>query len=125
MPVTITRMAVPLLELRGIVKSLGGARALRGVDFALQPGEVHALLGENGAGKSSLIKVVAGAHQPDAGSISILGAAISHLSPSRARALGIGCIYQQPALFPDLTVMENIALRLDRASPWGRVRWST
>src|SRR4051812_30381621 len=98
--------AAPLLELRQLAKSFGGARALRGVDFDLQPGEVHALLGENGAGKSTLIKIVTGAHQPDGGSIAVGGQMVSHLTPAASHALGIACIYQQPALFPDLTVAE-------------------
>jgi len=112
----------PLLQLRNVTKSFGAVRALRGVSFALQPGEVHALLGRNGAGKSTLIKVITGAHAPDDGTIEVGGRAISHLSPNKARALGIACIYQQPALFPDLSVAENIALRLERTSPLHRVR---
>ena len=105
--------SAPLLELHQLVKNYGGVRALRGVDFNLQAGEVHALLGENGAGKSTLIKVVTGAHQPNGGSITLAGQVVSDLTPSTARALGIACIYQQPALFPDLTVAENLALRLE------------
>src|SRR5436305_4055751 len=101
--------AAPLLELRQLAKSFGGARALRGVDFELHAGEVHALLGENGAGKSTLIKIVTGAHQPDSGTITVGGTPVSHFNPATAHALGIACIYQQPALFPDLTVAENIA----------------
>ncbi|MSU64990.1 MAG: sugar ABC transporter ATP-binding protein [Opitutus sp.] len=118
-------MVPPLLELRALTKSFGGARALRGVDFDLHAGEVHALLGENGAGKSTLIKIVTGAHQPDGGTICIAGEGVTHLTPARAHALGIACIYQQPALFPDLTVMENIALRLDAGMPLHRVDWAT
>lgn len=113
----------PLLQLDRITKSFGAVRALRGVSFALEPGEVHALLGENGAGKSTLIKVITGAHAPDGGTIAVGGEAIAHLSPARARALGIACIYQQPALFPDLSVAENIALRLEKTSPGHLVRW--
>ena len=116
--------AAPLLALRGIAKSFAGVRALRGVDFDLQAGEVHALLGENGAGKSTLIKVVTGAHQPDGGSIEILGQKIEHLSPALTRHYGIACIYQQPALFPDLTVAENIGLRLEPSKPLRRVDWA-
>jgi rhamnose transport system ATP-binding protein len=116
--------AAPLLELRQLAKSFGGARALRGVDFDLQAGEVHALLGENGAGKSTLIKIVTGAHQPDSGTIGVAGQPVSHLTPAAAHALGIACIYQQPALFPDLTVAENIALRLEPASALRPVKWS-
>ena len=100
-----------------------GARALRGVDFELRAGEVHALLGENGAGKSTLIKIVTGAHQPDAGVIRVAGREVSGLDPAAARRLGIACIYQQPALFPDLTVAENIGLRLDPGHALRRVGW--
>jgi rhamnose transport system ATP-binding protein len=114
----------PLLQLSNLTKSFGAVRALRGVSFALQPGEVHALLGENGAGKSTLIKVITGAHAPDEGTIEIGGEVIAHLSPAKARTLGIACIYQQPALFPDLSVAENIALRLERTSPSHVVRWA-
>jgi rhamnose transport system ATP-binding protein len=114
----------PLLQLNQVTKSFGAVRALRGVSFALQPGEVHALLGENGAGKSTLIKVITGAHAPDDGDIQIEGQKIAHLTPARARTLGIACIYQQPALFPDLSVAENIALRLEKTSPAHGVRWA-
>jgi len=114
----------PLLELRQLVKNYGGVRALRGVDFDLRAGEVHALLGENGAGKSTLIKVVTGAHAPNGGTITLAGQTVSGLTPATARALGIACIYQQPALFPDLTVAENLALRLNVPSPAARMRWS-
>ena len=114
-----------LLELRRLTKSFGGARALRGIDFDLNAGEVHALLGENGAGKSTLIKIVTGAHRPDDGTITVAGRLVADLSPAAARALGIACIYQQPALFPDLTVAENIALRLEPGTALRRVRWQT
>jgi rhamnose transport system ATP-binding protein len=115
--------AAPLLALRQIAKSFAGVRALRGVDFDLQAGEVHALLGENGAGKSTLIKVVTGAHQPDRGAMEINGQRVEQLSPALAHGLGIACIYQQPALFPDLTVAENIGLRLEPARALRRVDW--
>ena len=115
--------SVPLLTLRRVAKSFGGVRALRGVDFDLQAGEVHALLGENGAGKSTLIKVITGAHRPDAGEITVAGRTVSGLTPALAQQLGIACIYQQPALFPDLTVAENIGLRLEAASVARRIDW--
>ena len=111
-----------LLQLSDIRKSFGAVRALKGVSFELQPGEVHALLGENGAGKSTLIKVITGAHQPDGGTLVVGGETVSHLSPSKARELGIACIYQQPALFPDLSVAENIGLRLKKSGPFSRIR---
>jgi rhamnose transport system ATP-binding protein len=116
-------MDVPLLQLAEVRKSFGAVRALKGVSFDLRAGEVHALLGENGAGKSTLIKVITGAHQPDSGTIVINGEARAHLTPAVAHQLGIACIYQQPALFPDLTVAENIALRLEPASAFRRVNW--
>ena len=81
------------------------------------------MLGENGAGKSTLIKIITGAHQPDGGSIEIQGRRVPHLTPAATHKLGIACIYQQPALFPDLTVAENIGLRLEPARPTRRVDW--
>ena len=116
-------MSASLLRLDAISKSFAGVRALDLVSFDLQPGEVHALLGENGAGKSTLIKVITGAHQPDAGTIEIAGARVEQLSPRIAHRLGIAAIYQQPALFPHLSVAENIALALEPTAPFRRVRW--
>jgi rhamnose transport system ATP-binding protein len=113
-----------LLQLTSVRKSFGAVRALKGVSFELQPGEVHALLGENGAGKSTLIKIITGAHQPDDGTLIVAGEEVSHLTPSKARELGIACIYQQPALFPDLSVAENIGLRLKKTGAFSRVRWA-
>src|SRR5213594_2740992 len=117
-------MTAPLLQLTAVTKSFGAVRALKGVSFDLWAGEVHALVGENGAGKSTLIKVVTGAHQPDGGTIELAGQPAHHLTPTAAHKLGIACIYQQPALFPDLTVAENIAVRLEPASAIRRVQWS-
>ena len=116
--------APPLLQLREIAKSFQAVRALKGVSFDLRRGEVHALLGENGAGKSTLIKVITGAHQPDSGTIEIEGKPVSRLDPATARAMGIAAIYQQPALFPDLSVAENIALGLETPSAASRIAWS-
>ncbi len=113
----------PLLELTDVTKSFGAVRALRGVSLTVHAGEVHALLGENGAGKSTLIKVVTGAHAPDSGTIRIGGREVRHLTPATAHRMGIACIYQQPALFPDLTVAENLALRLEPPAPLRRVDW--
>lgn len=100
-------------------------RALKGVSFGLETGEVHALLGENGAGKSTLIKVITGAHRADGGTMEINGEEVSELTPATARELGIACIYQQPALFPDLSVAENIGLRLEKTGFFTRVKWAT
>jgi rhamnose transport system ATP-binding protein len=116
-------MSAPLLRLIEIDKSFDGAHALKTVSLDLLPGEVHALVGENGAGKSTLVKVITGAVLPDAGEIEISGNPVSHLSPAMARQLGVVCIYQHPALFPDLTVAENIGLRVERPAPFGRFDW--
>jgi rhamnose transport system ATP-binding protein len=112
-----------LLRLSGISKAFAAVRALRGVSFELEASEVHALVGENGAGKSTLIKIITGAHAPDEGTVEVQGRSIAENDPVRARALGIAAIYQQPALFPDLTVAENIALGLEPGGAWQRVRW--
>jgi rhamnose transport system ATP-binding protein len=113
----------PVLRLTSIAKSFGGVHALKGVSFELMAGEVHALVGENGAGKSTLIKVITGAHLADAGTLEVNGQAIAHNSPNIAKKLGIGAIYQQPALFPDLTVAENIAIGLEERGAWRTVSW--
>src|SRR5678816_3356149 len=99
-----------LLELRGIKKSFGGVRALRGVSFDLRAGEIHALLGENGAGKSTLIKTLGGIHTPDEGEIFIDGRPAHIASPSAAGKLGIRVIHQELALAPNLSVAENLFL---------------
>src|SRR4029078_4983712 len=101
----------PLLAVSGVTKAFAGVQALRGVSFDLLPGEIHALVGENGAGKSTLIKVGTGAHRPDTGSGEIGGRRVDHNSPLLSRSLGIAAIYQQPALFPELTVAEDMAMR--------------
>jgi rhamnose transport system ATP-binding protein len=113
-----------LIKLTGITKSFGGVHALKGVSLELDAGEVHALIGENGAGKSTLIKVITGAHAPDEGILEIQGQRLERIDPAGARSLGIAAIYQQPALFPDLTVAENIALGLERCGPLRKVRWN-
>lgn len=115
---------VQSLKLTAISKAFTGVQALQAVSFELHAGEVHALVGENGAGKSTLIKIITGAHQPDAGSVEVRGEGVTDNDPVRSRNLGIAAIYQQPALFPDLTVAENIALGLEPVGAWRRVRWS-
>jgi rhamnose transport system ATP-binding protein len=93
------------------------------VSFDLNAGEVHALVGENGAGKSTLIRIMTGAEQPDAGTLSVAGRDVPHMTPVLARSLGIAVIYQQPSLFPHLTVAENLALALETGGVWRRVDW--
>jgi rhamnose transport system ATP-binding protein len=114
-----------LLQLTNVAKNFGAVRALKGVSFELNAGEIHALLGENGAGKSTLIKIITGAHRPDSGSIHIDGREVKNLTPAAAHRLGIACIYQQPALFPDLSVAENIGMRLESVRAFRRVDWKS
>jgi ribose transport system ATP-binding protein len=105
-----------LLSVRGIVKTFPGVRALDGVDFDVEPGEVHCLLGQNGAGKSTLIKVLAGAHRPDAGEITWQGEQVTLASPVAALRLGIATMYQELDLVPGLSVADNIFLGRELAT---------
>ncbi len=98
----------PVLELRHAAKSFGAVRALIDGSVDLRAGEVHALLGENGAGKSTLVKILAGVHQPDSGTLKVNGQEVTLHGPAAAKAAGIAVIYQEPTLFPDLTVAENM-----------------
>src|SRR3954471_4445486 len=112
-----------LLSARNIEKSYAGVHALRAASFELRAGEVHALIGENGAGKSTLIKIITGAVEPDSGEITLDGTLVAQNSPAIAKQLGIAAIYQQPALFPELSVAENIAIGLEESSWLSRVDW--
>jgi len=98
----------PVLALGHAAKSFGAVRALVDGSVELRAGEVHALLGENGAGKSTLVKVLAGVYQPDSGTLTVAGREVTLHGPAAARAAGIAVIYQEPTLFPDLTVAENM-----------------
>ena len=98
------------LQMRGISKSFPGVKALRAVDLEVRKGEVHAIVGENGAGKSTLMKILAGVYNPDEGSIEIMGKRVGVMTPREAHELGIGMIYQELNLVPDLSVAENISL---------------
>src|SRR6266481_2752077 len=97
-----------VLEIRGISKRFGPIQALDDVSLKLQAGEIHALLGENGAGKSTLIKIMTGVEQPDAGELHVDGRLVRVGSAIEAQALGIAAVYQEPMIFPDLSVAENI-----------------
>ncbi|MQA85865.1 MAG: ATP-binding cassette domain-containing protein [Streptosporangiales bacterium] len=99
-----------LLDVRTVRKTYPGAVALGGVDFAVEPGEVHALLGENGAGKSTLMKVIAGSVTPDAGQIDVDGRRLPLGSPQVAREHGVAIVYQELSLVPSLSVGENVLL---------------
>src|SRR3954470_7488938 len=110
-------MTAPLLEMTGIVKEFPGVRALDGVDLEVRAGEVHCLLGQNGAGESTLIKVLSGAHRHDAGDIVWQGGDHPQLgSPTAAMRLGIATIYQELDLVDGLSVAMNIYLGHERAS---------
>ncbi|MBM9400698.1 sugar ABC transporter ATP-binding protein [Gluconacetobacter azotocaptans] len=110
------------LELRGIVKSFGGVRALKGVDAVIAAGRTLVLLGENGAGKSTLIKTLTGAVRPDEGEILIDGTPVVLRDPMHARALGITAVYQEPMIFPHLSVLENIFAGCEITDRFGRVQ---
>jgi rhamnose transport system ATP-binding protein len=106
----VNQSTTPLLELRDASKSYGAVRALRSADLALRPAEVRALVGENGAGKSTMVKTLAGVVRPDDGSILVDGEETTFHGPLDARNVGIAVIYQEPTLFPDLSVAENVVM---------------
>ncbi|MDR2476287.1 MAG: sugar ABC transporter ATP-binding protein [Treponema sp.] len=115
-----------ILELRNVSKTFPGVKALDGVHFELKPGEIHALMGENGAGKSTFIKIITGVYQPDSGEIVINGENAFIKSPLDAQALGIAAIYQHVTCFPDITAAENIFMGHEKTSkPFGRIDWKT
>lgn len=98
----------PILQMRGAKKAFGGVQALDEAELTLYPGEIHALLGENGAGKSTLLKALSGVHKIDSGTITLNGKAFEQGSTRLAREQGVAVIYQEPSLFPDLTLAENV-----------------
>ena len=114
-----------LMEMRGIVKTFQGTRAVDGVDFSCTRGEIHGLVGENGAGKSTLMKVLAGIHSPDAGTIFLHGIERRFAGYSEARSAGIGIVYQELSLLPELTVAENIVMGAWPRSAGGLLDWDT
>jgi rhamnose transport system ATP-binding protein len=114
----------PLVSARGVSKSFAGVSVLRDVDLDLAGGEIHALLGENGAGKSTFAKLLAGVHRPTSGSIALNGTVVDIASPLAAQALGITLIHQEPISFPDLSVAENLVLGRNGGGPLARVPWA-
>ncbi len=116
--------APPLLELRGVSKSFGGVAALQDVDFALRRGEVHGLVGENGAGKSTTMKIIAGVHHEFAGEMLIEGRPVRLRSPREALDAGIGMVHQELSVAPDLTVAENVFLGAQPLTRFGTVDWA-
>ena len=105
-----------VLKISNVSKSFGAIHALRGVDFELRRGEVHAIAGENGAGTSTLMNIIDGILRPDGGEIFLNGEPIEITSPARAQELGIGFVHQEIALCPDATVAENIFMAEINAS---------
>ena len=101
-------VAQPVLALRDVSKSFGQTRALSGMSLELFPGEVHAIVGENGAGKSTMIKIMTGVFAPTTGTVEVDGKPVSFEGTRVARLAGVAAIYQEPMVFPDLDVAENI-----------------
>jgi ribose transport system ATP-binding protein len=115
----------PVIEVQGITKRFPGVVALDGVSIVVRPREIVGLVGQNGSGKSTLLKILAGIYQPDGGEIRVAGKPITFHSPSQAREIGVGMVFQEQSLLPNLTVAENIALGAEtiRKSSRGFYRW--
>jgi len=111
------------VSLRDISKRFAATQALDSVSIELRPAEVHGLVGENGAGKSTLVKILAGIHAPDSGSIVLDGDPIALHGPAHARSLGIAVVHQEPRLFPDLTVAENVFIGHAPTGRLGSIAW--
>ena len=116
-------MSQSLLKAEHIKISFGNVHALRDLSLEILPGEIHCLAGENGCGKSTIIKIISGVYQRDGGTIEFNGQKIDKISPIDAINLGIQVIYQDFALFPNLTVAENLALNTELASRKKTVSW--
>ncbi|MCJ8510254.1 sugar ABC transporter ATP-binding protein [Rhizobium lemnae] len=114
----------PYVRLVDVSKSFGSVRVLKDIAFDVRPGEIHALLGENGAGKSTMIKILSGLHQPDGGVLEIEGQSVRFASARDANAAGIATVYQELLLFPDLTVAENIFLGHYPRKAMGCIDWA-
>ncbi|MCC6944381.1 MAG: sugar ABC transporter ATP-binding protein [Thermomicrobiales bacterium] len=119
-----TTTSAPLLTLAGIRKEFPGVVALAGVNFELLPGEVHALVGENGAGKSTMIKIISGLYRPDAGQMSVGDEVVEFRSPADSIARRIKVVYQELDLVPDMSVAENVFLGGYPKTPRGLVDWA-
>lgn len=117
-------MTTPLISVSHISKSFAGVHALRDINLDIAPGEIHCLAGENGSGKSTLIKVISGVHEPDEGTITIDGHTFTKMTPLEAIDAGVQVIYQDFSVFPNLTVMENLALNSEVAQGRKIARWS-
>ncbi len=112
-----------LLELTDVSKSFGGVQALRNVDFTLLAGQIHGLAGENGAGKSTMMKIIAGVHTADSGRMRVDGKDVHFRSTRDARAAGIGMVHQELSVAPELSVAENVFLGSQPIDRFGVVAW--
>jgi rhamnose transport system ATP-binding protein len=119
-----TKTDTPLIAAHGISKAFAGVEVLTDVDLDLHAGEIHALLGENGAGKSTFAKILAGVYRPTRGTIALSGKPVEIHSPIAAQRLGITLIHQEPISFPDLSVSENLFLGRTGGAPLSSVPWA-
>jgi ribose transport system ATP-binding protein len=114
------------LRVRGLTKSFAATRALKGISFDVQGGQIHALLGGNGSGKSTTVKILAGVYRADEGSFEIHGASLDArtMTPQAAAKLGLRFVHQQPSVFPEMSVAENLSVgRGFEMGLAGRIRW--
>ena len=116
MDMVVDTAATDAVRMQGVSKSFGGVRALRNVDLRVRSGEIHALLGENGAGKSTILKILNGVYSPDEGTIEVGGKPLTDNSPEASRRAGISMIFQEMSLVPTLTVAQNIFLNREMRS---------
>jgi branched-chain amino acid transport system ATP-binding protein len=115
-----------LLEARGVSKTFGALKALDGVDVTVRENSFHGLIGPNGSGKSTLLKAIAGAHYPDAGTVTFAGHEITDMRPPERSRLGLSLKFQITAVLPELSVYDNVLLALQaHASPWTLLRSGT
>lgn len=114
-----------LIEMKNIVKSFSGIKALSNITFDVEQGEIHCLVGENGAGKSTLMKILSGAYRPDSGEIVVNGESYSTLTPQLAKDLGINIIYQENLLVPTMNIIENIFIGHEMTKGFGFVDYRT
>src|SRR3954468_13433160 len=110
-----------MLSASHVSKSFAGIRSLADASLDVRAGEIHALVGENGAAQSPLVGILAGALAPDAGDVTFAGSRVTSFSPLDARRLGIVAIHQHPSLFPDLSVAENLAIGGETNGPFSRI----
>ena len=120
----MTETKAPILELKNIMKAYDANVALKNAGLTVLPGEIHALMGANGAGKSTMIKIIAGAHKPNEGEIILNGEQVTFNNPKDALRKGVAVVYQELSLVPHLTGSENIAMGVDSVNKKGRYAWA-